>query len=291
MAARDGGRPHWPAAIGHYRGLAAAAFRFLAGGGPLAVFAGLVADIAAVRDRSVTPILAATEGGNADGPVVTLRDAVSLSGGLSRGLPGCRSLGRSPTGGRIGGKGTPRIGRGRYCCPRAGTRRAVIGKGRALGRGGNRHLLDYHRLIAAAFLFLPGKLKDAVDADPGNARFPLGQPALLSGDKAAENAAFPGIDGIVPLVAVLAGGPGFRLAESVGLVNAAVEGLAPVLRQGFQDGGFPVLVGKDLPVGTVPGDGAGSLRNGCLPPLLPLLEQISQGRLRFFARTWLFPLR
>ena len=104
---------------------------------------------------------------------------------------------------------------------------------------------------------LPRELKDAVDADPGNAGFSVGQPALLGGDKAAELTAFPEIDGVIPLVAIFAGGPGFRLAESVGLVNAAVEGLAPVLSQGFQDGGGAVVMGKGLPVGTVPGDGPG----------------------------------
>ena len=103
----------------------------------------------------------------------------------------------------------------------------------------------------------PGKLKDAVNADPGNAGFSVGQPALLGGDETPELTAFPEIDGIIPLVAVFAGGPGFRLAKSVGLVDAAVEGLAPVFGQGFQDGGSPVSVGKGLPVGTVPGDGTG----------------------------------
>ena len=106
-------------------------------------------------------------------------------------------------------------------------------------------------------LFLSRKLKDAVDADPGNAGFPLSQPALLGGDKAAENAAFPGIDGIVPFIAVFAGGPGFGFGKGIGLVNAAVKGFAPVFGQGFQDGRSPVGVGKGLPVGTVPGDGPG----------------------------------
>ena len=115
--------------------------------------------------------------------------------------------------------------------------------------------------------FLFRKLKDAVDADAGNPGFPVGQPALLGCQKAAENAAFPGIDGIVPLVAVFPGFPGFSLAESIGLVNAAVEGFAPVLGQGFQDGGRTVGVGKGLPVGAVPGDGTG-LRRGCPPPPL-----------------------
>ena len=106
-------------------------------------------------------------------------------------------------------------------------------------------------------LLLPGKLKNAVDADPGNPRFPLGQPALLRSQKAAELAAFSEIDGVIPFIAVFAGLPGFGFAESVGLVNAAVEGFAPVFGQGFQDGGRAVVMGKDLPIGTVPGDGPG----------------------------------
>ena len=135
---------------------------------------------------------------------------------------------------------------------------------------------------------LPGKLKNAVDADPGNAGFPLRQPALLGGDKAAELAAFPEIDGVVPLVAVFPGLPGFGLAESVRLVDAAIEGLAPVFGQGFQDGSSPVGVGKGLPIGTVPGDGTG-LRRGCPPPLLRSLKGIGRWRLRFCGGTWQFP--
>ena len=104
---------------------------------------------------------------------------------------------------------------------------------------------------------LPRKFKDAVDADASNAGFPVSQPALLRGDEAAELAAFPEINGVVPFVAVFAGGPGFGLAESVRLVDAAIEGLAPVFGQGFQDGDSPVVMGKGLPVGTVPGDGTG----------------------------------
>ena len=140
------------------------------------------------------------------------------------------------------------------------------------------------------FPFLPGKLKNAVNAYPGNAGFPLGQPALLRRDETAENAAFPGIDGVIPLVAVFAGGPSFRFAESIGLVNAAVEGLAPVFGQGFQDGGRAILVGKGLPVRTVPRDGP-ALRRGCPPP--PSLRSLSDrgpGRLRFCVGTWQFPL-
>ena len=121
--------------------------------------------------------------------------------------------------------------------------------------------------LAPPFLFLPGKLKDAVDADAGDAGFPLGQPALLGGDKAAENAAFPEINGVIPLVAVFAGLPSFGLGKGIGLVDAAVEGLAPVFGQGFQDGGSAILVGKGLPIGAVPGDGTG-LSSGCPPPLL-----------------------
>ena len=114
--------------------------------------------------------------------------------------------------------------------------------------------------------FLPGKLKNAVDADPGNAGFSLGQPALLGGDKAPELAAFPEIDGIIPFIAVFPGFPGFGLAESVGLVDAAVEGLAPVFGQGLEDDGRAVGVGEGLPVGAVPG-----YRPGCgcwIPPPL-----------------------
>ena len=105
--------------------------------------------------------------------------------------------------------------------------------------------------------FLSRELKDAVNADPGNAGFPVGQITLLGGDKAAELAALPEIDGVIPLVAVFAGFPGFSFGKGVGLVNAAVKGLAPVLGQGFQDGRSPVGMGKGLPVGAVPGDGAG----------------------------------
>ena len=135
---------------------------------------------------------------------------------------------------------------------------------------------------------LPGELKNAIPAYSGDAGFPLGQPALLGGDKAAENAAFPRINGIIPFIAVFAGLPGFGFAESVGLVDAAVEGFAPVFGQGFQDGGSPVGVGKGLPVGAVPGDRP-ALRRGCPPPLLRSLKGIGQGRLRFCGGTWQFP--
>ena len=135
---------------------------------------------------------------------------------------------------------------------------------------------------------LPRKLKDAVNADPGNAGFPVGQPALLGGYETPELAAFPEIDGVIPFVAVFAGGPGFGLAESVGLVDAAIEGLAPVLRQGFQNGGRPVGVGKGLPVGTVPGDGPG-LGRWIPPPLRKMLLE-RQGRPLHCVGTWLFPL-
>ena len=138
--------------------------------------------------------------------------------------------------------------------------------------------------------FLPGKLKNAVNADPGNAGFPLRQPALLGGDETPELAAFSVIDGVVPLVAVFPGSPGLRLGKGIGLVDAAVKGLAPVLGQGFQDGRSPVVMGKGLPVGAVPGDGTG-LGCGCPPPLLRSLKGIGQGRLRFCVGTWQFPLR
>ena len=135
--------------------------------------------------------------------------------------------------------------------------------------------------------FLLRKLKNAVNADPGNAGFPVGQPALLRCDKAAENAAFPGIDGVIPLVAVFAGGPGFGLAKGVGLVDAAVEGLAPVFGQGFQDGGRAVGVGKGLPIGTVPGDRTGLGR--WIPPPLRKMPLERQGRPLHCVGTWLFP--
>ena len=136
-------------------------------------------------------------------------------------------------------------------------------------------------------LFLPGKLKNAVDADPGNAGLALGQPALLGGDKAAELAALAEIDGVIPLVTVFAGGPGFSFGESVGLVDAAVKGLAPVFGQGLEDGRSAVGVGKDLPVGTIPGDRP-ALRRGCPPPPLRSLKGIGQGRLLLCVGTWLF---
>ena len=120
--------------------------------------------------------------------------------------------------------------------------------------GGSADLESFNPLNPPLF---PGKLKDAVDADPGNAGFPVGQITLLGGDETAELAAFPEIDGVIPFVAVFAGGPGFGLAESVGLVDAAVKGLAAVFGQGFQNGGRAVVMGKGLPVGTVPGDGPG----------------------------------
>ena len=58
---------------------------------------------------------------------------------------------------------------------------------------------------------LPRKHKNAVDADPGNAGFSLGQPALLGGDKAAENAALSVIDGYRPVRCGLSRPPRFRL--------------------------------------------------------------------------------
>ena len=135
------------------------------------------------------------------------------------------------------------------------------------GRDGFGYLEPLDPLSAPPFLLR--KLKNAVNADAGNPGFPVGQPALLGGDKAAENAAFPGIDGVIPFIAVLAGFPGFGLGKGIGLVNAAVEGLAPIFGQGFQDGGSPVGVGKGLPIRTVPGDRPGLCR-GCPPPLLRL---------------------
>ena len=155
----------------------------------------------------------------------------------------------------------------------------------AVGRCGKPEAFD----TRPPFPFLPGKLKNAVNADPSDAGFPLGQPALLRGDKAAENAAFPGIDGVIPFIAVFPGRPGFGFGKGAGLVNAAIEGFTPVFGQGFQDGGRAVGVGKGLPVGTVPGDGP-ALRRGCPPPLLRSLKGIGRGRLRFCVGTWQFPL-
>ena len=136
--------------------------------------------------------------------------------------------------------------------------------------------------------FLFGKLKGGGYGLAGDARFPLGQPTLLGGDKAAKGAAFPSIDGVVAFVAVFAGGPGFRLAESVRLVDAAVKGLVPVLRQGFQNGGSPVGMGKGLPVGTVPRDRPG-LQRGCPPPLLQRLQLTRQWPRLLSAGTWQYP--
>ena len=121
--------------------------------------------------------------------------------------------------------------------------------------------------LAPPFLLLPGKLKDAVDANPGNAGFPLGQPALLGGDETAELAALPEINGVIPFIAVFARLPGFSLGKGIGLVDAAIEGLAPVFGQGLEDGRGAVGVVEGLPVGAVPGDGTG-LSCGCPPPLL-----------------------
>ena len=268
--------------------LAAAAFRLLAGGGPLAGFAGLVTQIAAVAlIGGVTPNLAAA--GNIDRAIVTRSGAMRGSGGFGQGLPGGGRLGGGPTGGRTGIKGILGIGKGGYYLRMGIAQGAVRGNYLAVAGGWNFQLLDYHRLIAAAFLFLPGKFKNAVNADPGNARFPVGQPALLRRDKAAENAAFPGIDGIVPFIAVFAGRPGFSLGKGIGLVNAAIEGFAPVFGQGFQDGRSPVVMGKGLPVGTVPGDGP-ALRRGCPPPLLRSLSDREPGRLLHCVGTWQFPL-
>ena len=123
--------------------------------------------------------------------------------------------------------------------------------------------------------FLFGKLKDDGDGLAGNARFPLGQPALLRRDKAAELAPFPEIDGVIPLVAVFAGRPGFGLGKGVRLVKAAVEGLAPVLGQGFQNGGSSVGMGKSLPIGTVPGRRPGR-GVGCPPPPSKRIRPIIQ---------------
>ena len=158
---------------------------------------------------------------------------------------------------------------------------------RTTGIGIRRAAADSNPLDPLNPPLFPGKLKDAVDADPGNAGFPLGQPTLLRRDKAAELAPFSEIDGVIPLVAVLAGVPGFGLGKGVGLVNAAVEGLAPVFGQGFQDSGRAILVGKGLPVGTVPGDGTGLGR--WIPPPLRKMPLKRQGRPLHCVGTWQFP--
>jgi len=160
--------------------------------------------------------------------------------------------------GKIGGIGRGNIGL-----------RADGAANQAVGRCGKPEAFD----TRPPFLFLPGKLKDAVYADAGDAGFPVGQPALLGGDETPENAAFPGINGIVPFVAVFASFPSFGLAESIGLVNAAVKGFAPVFGQGFQDGGRAVVVGKGLPVGAVPRDGPGGLGSGCPPPPIAFIKR------------------
>ena len=136
--------------------------------------------------------------------------------------------------------------------------------------------------------FLPGKLKDAVNTDPGNARFPLGQPALLRRQKAAELSPLSEIDGVIPFIAVAAGFPSFGLGKGVGLINAAVEGLAPVFGQGLEDSRGAVGVGKGLPIGAVPRDRPG-LGSGCPPPLLRSLKGTGRGPLRFCGGTWQFP--
>ena len=273
--------------MGDDRPSAPAAHLFLAGGGP---FAGLVSlhfipVEGLIAIRGVAPALRVgggvgeRDGGGVDGAGVAQRTAVRPGGGLGQRFPLKRGriveeqIAEMPFGSGAAGKNDAHAG-------------AI---GRTDGAGGVGGDFAPHRLFPTPFL--PGKLKNAVDADPGNAGFSVGQPALLGGDKAAENAALPVIDGVIPLVAVLAGGPGFGFGKGVGPVDAAIEGLAPVFGQGFQDGRGAVGVGKGLPVDAVPRDGPGSLGYGCPPPLLHLLEQISQGRLRCFAGTWLFPLR
>ena len=111
--------------------------------------------------------------------------------------------------------------------------------------------------LAPPFLLFPRKLKDAVNADPGNTGLAVGQPALLGGDETPELAPFSEIDGVIPFVAVAAGCPGFGLGKGVRLVNAAVEGFAPVFGQGLEDGRSAILVGKGLPIGAVPRDAPG----------------------------------
>ena len=257
----------------------------MAGSRPLAGLVSLEQPFSSQRVaiRGVGPIYGVGyDSGSVDGAVIAQGTAVRPGFGVGPPVP--------VKAGRVVEKCRPRPGLsdagGNSSNRYGGTYRRIS---KAVGGGRNCHLLDYHRLVAAAFLFLPRKLKDAVDADAGNAGFPLGQPALLGGDKAPELAAFPEIDGVIPFIAVFAGGPGFGLAESIGLVNAAVKGFAPVFGQGFQDGGRPVGVGKGLPVGTVPGYRPG---RGCwIPPPLRKMLLARRWQPLHCVGTWLFPLR
>ena len=240
--------------MGNGRSLAPAAHLFLAGSRPLA---GLVSRESVVVGTGiqvvgVTPALGVgggvgkRDGGDIAGAGVAPGTAVGQGGDLTLLFPVERW--------RVDFEANPGH---QFSIAAVGRTVTVVGTtgrrcGQAAGVGGD---FPPHGLFPPPFLLR--KLKNAVDADPSDPGFPLRQPALLGGDKAAENAAFPRIDGIIPFIAVFASLPGFGLGKGIGLVNAAIQGLAPVFGQGFQDGGFPVLMGKGLPVGAVPGDGAG----------------------------------
>ena len=190
----------------------------------------------------------------------------------------------------LDGSATAEDSRGGRVFPRtkqvAGRRRGIMAARHRLRGGSSANADPLGALNPPPFLLR--KLKNGGSGLAGNARFPLRQPTLLRRDKAAKLAAFPEIDGVIPLVAVFAGGPGFRLAKGVGLVKAAVKSLAPVLGQGLQNSRSPVGMGKGLPVGTVPGDRSG-LCLGCPPPPLQRLRLIRQGPRLPYAGTWQFP--
>ena len=239
--------------MGNRRPLAPAAHLFLAGGHPLAglvslhfIVVGVLAAILGVAPAlGVGGGMGKRDGGGIDGAGIAQGTAMRPGGGLGQGFPVER--------GRIVDEQTPKIKFGTGSASNSDTGGGAIGG--ADGAGGISGDFPPHGLFPPPFLL--GKLKNAVDADPGNAGFSVRQPTLLGGDKAAELAPFPEIDRIVPFVAVFAGGPGFGFGKGVGLVNPAVEGLAPVFGQGFQDGRGAVGVGKGLPVGAVPGDSPG----------------------------------
>ncbi len=125
-------------------------------------------------------------------------------------------------------------------------------------------------LAAAGFL---GELKNEFAADAGNAGFAVSEVALLGGEEAAEVALLAEIDGVVAFVAVAAGKPGFGLGLGVGLVDGAVDGLAAVGGEGFEDHRDAGVIGVGngrglLPVGAVPGDGSAAGLGIAVPPPL-----------------------
>ncbi len=142
-----------------------------------------------------------------------------------------------------------------------------MGFDQAAGVGGEFQGLDYIDIAYSFPLFafppgLLGEFEDAVDGLAAYAGFAVGEVVLLGGQEAAEVAALAEVDGVVPLIAVAAGGPSFGFGEGVGLVDGAVDGFAAVGGEGFEDNGDAGIVGVGnggggLPVVTVPGDGAG----------------------------------